>query len=293
MVAYGLSWASGDNIVSATEEFPSNRMVWESLAPQGVSLRAVDLQRAEDPEAALIEAMDANTRLLAISSVQYGSGLCLDLRRLGQACRERGVLFCVDAIQSLGVLPLDVQAIQADFVMADAHKWLLGPEGIAVFYSAKAPRETLRLYEYGWHMREDYLDFDALDWQVAHSARRFECGSPNMLGIHGFSASMSLLLEVGAAAIAENVLRNTSYLIEALNGIQGFELLSPTRKGRYAGIVTLRHRTTPAVRLHQGLQAAGVVCALRGGGVRFSPHFYTSTDQLERAISALEVVARA
>ncbi|QKT04833.1 aminotransferase class V-fold PLP-dependent enzyme [Ectothiorhodospiraceae bacterium 2226] len=291
MVAHGLPWAPGDVVVSAAEEFPSNRIVWESLAPHGVTLRTVDLQAAADPEAALIAALDGPVRLLAISSVQYGTGLRLDLERLGRACRERGVLFCVDAIQSLGALPMDVQAVQADFAMADAHKWLLGPEGIAVFYVAAAQRERLALHEYGWHMREDYLDFDALNWRPARSARRFECGSPNMLGIHAFSASLSLLSEIGLDTVSENVLRNASYLLEAIAAIQGFELITRAERGRHAGIVTFRHVHVPAASLHRALSTAGVVCALRGGGVRFSPHFYTRTQQLERAVAALEQAA--
>lgn len=292
MVAHGLPWQAGDRVLSATEEFPSNRIVWESLAPRGVALDLVDLQAADDPEGALIAALGERTRLLAVSSVQFGSGLRLNLARLGAACRARGVLFCVDAIQSLGALPMDVQAVGADFVMADAHKWLLGPEGIGVFYCAAAQRERLALFEYGWHMREDYLDFDSPDWRPARSARRFECGSPNMLGIHAFSASVSLLQEIGADAVAENVLRNASYLIDALDGIQGFRLVTPPQRARYGGIVTVRHERVPAATLHQALQAQGVVCAVRAGGVRFSPHFYTGTRQLERAVTALEAAAR-
>ncbi len=288
VVAYGLPWQAGDNVVSSDQEFPSNRIVWQSLQDEGVETRLVDLAQGASPEQALAERMDERTRLLAISSVQYASGLRLDLDQLGNICRERGVLFCVDAIQSLGALPLDVQACGADFVMADAHKWLLGPEGCAVFYVRPQVRDRLRLRQYGWHMVEDHLDFSRQDWQVAASARRFECGSPNMLGIHALSASLALLEQVGMETVAARVLANSAYLMEALSSLPDIDILTPQQPGRYAGIVTFRHRRIDAAELHHRLVARDVICAQRGNGVRFSAHFHTTRKQLEAAVAAVE-----
>ncbi|MDP1928945.1 MAG: aminotransferase class V-fold PLP-dependent enzyme [Thiobacillus sp.] len=287
VVAHGLTWQAGDNVVISDQEFPSNRIVWQSLHEQGVETRCVDLARGASPEQALADAIDDRTRLLAISSVQYASGLRLDLESLGALCRERGVLFCVDAIQSLGALPLDVQACGADCVTADGHKWLLGPEGCALFYVRPQLRELLRLRQYGWHMVEDHLDFSRPDWQVAASARRFECGSPNMLGIHALSASLALLEEVGMDTVAARVLANSAYLMDALTALPDIEILTPRQSGRYAGIVSFRHQRVAAADLHQRLLARNVICAQRGGGVRFSPHFYTSRMQLEAAVAAV------
>jgi selenocysteine lyase/cysteine desulfurase len=292
VVAHGLTWQAGDNVVISDQEFPSNRIVWQSLHEQGVETRRIDLTRGASPEQALGDAMDDRTVLLAISSVQYASGLRLDLESLGALCRARGVLFCVDAIQSLGALPLDIQACGADCVTADGHKWLLGPEGCALFYVRPQLRERLRLRQYGWHMVEDHLDFSRPDWQVAASARRFECGSPNMLGIHALSASLALLEEVGMDTVAARVLANSAYLMEALSALPDIEILTPRQSGRYAGIVSFRHGRVAAAELHQRLLARNVICAQRGGGVRFSPHFYTSRMQLEAAVAAVaEVVA--
>ncbi len=135
VVAYGLEWRKGDNIVSSNQEFPSNRIVWESLAQKGVEFREADLNNSKSPEDALFSLVDNKTRLITISSVQYSTGLQMNLNLIGEFCKSRGILFCVDAIQSLGAMRFDVQQIQADFVMADGHKWMLGPEGLAVFYS--------------------------------------------------------------------------------------------------------------------------------------------------------------
>ncbi len=284
VVAHGLAWNRGDNVIISDEEFPSNRIVWESLQQQGVELRQINLTSSTSPEQALIEAMDDNTRLLAISSVQYASGLRINPAALGEACSRRGVLFCVDAIQSVGALQTDVQAMQADFVMADGHKWMLGPEGLAFFYSRPAAREQLHLHQYGWHMLEDYLNFDNRDWRVARSARRFECGSPNMLGIHALSASLSLLLETGMDVVEQQLLDNSRHLFAEIRATKNLQILSDTSEGRFAGIVLFQHQHIPAAQLYTRLMEKGIVCAARGKGLRFSPHFYTSKDRISEAV---------
>lgn len=285
MVAFGLQWSAGDNIVSTHEEFPSNRIVWEALAPKGVELRQADIGSVESPEDALFSLVDANTRLIAVSSVQYGSGLRLDIKRIGEFCRQQGILFCVDAIQSLGALTMDVQSIEADFVVADGHKWMLGPEGLALFYCRPELREKLQLQQFGWHMTEHYLDYDRREWIAASSARRFECGSPNMLGIHALSASLSLLQEVGMEKVEKELLRRTQLLFEAIEKQPKLELFSDTRPGRYAGIVRFNHRSLTPEKLFTQLSAQGVLCAQRAGGVRFSPHFYTPEDKILQAVA--------
>ena len=290
LVAHGLDWKAGDNIVSSNEEFPSNRIVWESLAPLGVSLRQVDLQAAERPEQALMQAVDRNTRLLAISSVQYGSGLRLDLDVLGEFCRQRSILFCVDAIQSLGALPFDVQAHGADFVAADGHKWLLGPEGLAVFYVRSELRQRLRLHQYGWHMVEACGDFDRREWTPAHSARRFEPGSPNMLGIVALHASLSLLLEVGMQQVSEQIARRVDVLLERISDHPRLSLCAQRPRQRFAGIVSFRHVDMTAESLQQKLAQRGVLCAVRNRALRFSPHYYTPLEHLDQALNLIDEI---
>lgn len=287
VVACGLDWRWGDNVVGSDEEFPSNRIPWEAQRKWGVAYRQVGI-RGTDPEAALMKACDERTRVLAISSVQYASGTRVDLKRLGSFCRERGILFCVDAIQSLGALPLDVREAQIDFAMADAHKWLLGPEGIAVFYCRPELRSSLELRQFGWHMVQNAGDYDARSWRPAASARRFECGSPNMLGIHVLGASLSLLEEVGGQEVAARILENSRFLIERLGSLPGVEVVTPAAAGRYAGIVSFRTPGCDQQALHQRLLAANVICAHRGGALRFSPHFYITAARLQSALEILE-----
>jgi selenocysteine lyase/cysteine desulfurase len=289
-VAAGIDWHNGENIVSSNQEFPSNRIVWQSLADKGVELRQAELSAGASPEDALFALVDAKTRLLAISSVQYGSGLRMDLERIGQFCHERHILFCVDAIQSVGAVQFDVQGINADFVAADGHKWMLGPEGLGFFYTRAKIRNSLKLTQYGWHMVKAIGDFDRTQWRPAESARRFECGSPNMLTIHALSASLSLLLEVSMATVENQVLANNRRLMETLQEIPAVKLITPFAEGRYAGIVTFRVKGHESQALFDALQAQGIFCAHRAGGIRLSPHFYTLPQHLEAAVNSLNSI---
>jgi len=289
-VACGLPWQAGDNIVSSNEEFPSNRMPWESLANQGVEFRQADLHSADTPEDALFALVDNNTRLLTISSIQFASGLRMDLERVGEFCKRLGILFCIDAIQSLGAVQFDVQAYQADFVMADGHKWMFGPEGLGVFYTTPEARNKLKLTQYGWHMMKNTHNYENKPWEIHPTARRFECGSPNMLGIHAFSASLSLLLETGMAAVEALVIEKADYLKDAIAKNERLVLLSERRSRLKSGIVIFKHQTVSNEVLYQYLQENGVVCALRGGGIRFSPHFYNTLEEIDRALELIALL---
>lgn len=287
-VAYGIDWRSGDNIVSFAEEFPSNRIVWESLAAKGVNLRLAELSNSDNPEDGLLAICNGRTRLVSVSSVQYACGLRIDIDKIGAFCRKNGILFCVDAIQSLAALPFDAQACQADFIMADGHKWMLGPEGLAVFYCRAEVREQLALNQYGWHMVKQPGNYDSTEWAPSPTATRFECGSPNTLGAHALHASLSLIKEVGLEEIARIILNNVSLLIELINKHEGAELLSPRDEARQSGIVTFRIQGVDLDALHAYLMENGVICALRGGGIRFSPHFYTSQDKIRAAMEIVD-----
>lgn len=287
-VAQGLDWQPGDQIVISGDEFPSNRIVWEALASQGVKVVEANLHGADSPEEAILNALTGATKLVSISSVQYASGIRLNLELLGEELNRRGVLFCVDAIQSVGALSFDVQRIQADFVMADGHKWMLGPEGLALFYVKPSVRNRLRLIEHGWHMVQNRGNYDLKHWYPAEDATRFECGSPNMLGIHALNASLSLLLELGMDQVEKRLHENMTILIQALSAIDGVRFLSPIRPENRAGILTFTVDGIPSNNLYQALMAQGVVCACRGGGIRFSPHFYTPEKVLLRAAEILK-----
>ncbi|RMG92016.1 MAG: aminotransferase class V-fold PLP-dependent enzyme [Zetaproteobacteria bacterium] len=293
LLAYGLEWQAGDRIVIARGEFPSNRIVWESLVRYGVHVDSVDIG-CDEPEAALIEAICERTRLLSLSSIQYATGLRLDVSRIGKACRERGVLFCIDAIQHLGMMRFNVRENMADMVVADGHKWLLGPEGLALMYVRPLLRSRLRLNQFGWHMVEHAGDFELQEWRPARSARRFEPGSPNMLGIHALEASLSLIEEIGMDRIEKELLHRARQLVAWIQSHADWILCSNDAEDRLSGIVSFRLRGADG-RMHSKLvgraMAGGLVCACRDGAVRLSPHFYCPVaEQLEKAD---EVIHRA
>lgn len=290
LVAWGLDWQAGDNMVLPLNEFPSNRLPWLAQSAHGVEVREVDIRAAKNAEDALLGAMDSHTRLLSVSAVHWNDGFRLDLEILGQACRAKGVLFFVDAIQQLGALAIDVEACHIDFLAADAHKWLLGPEGIAVFYSRASARPRLRLIQQGWHMFENPWNFHRSEWEPATSAKRFEAGSPNSVGQAALSASLKLLLEAGMEQVSRRILHNTEFLVQALSLVPDVQITSCTEPERRSGIVCFTHQNIPVRALNTRLAKTGVTCAVRGDSIRLSPHFYQDESELTRFIQILEKI---
>lgn len=291
IVASGLDWRDGDNVVTAMGEFPSNHMAWAALEHHGVSLRAVDIRGSESPEDALLNAMDERTRVLTISAVQWTDGLRMQLDTLGQACRTAGVLFFVDAIQQLGALRMDVQTAAIDCMAAGGHKWQLAPEGQGLFYCRMEWRERLQPLKHGWRMLEDPFNFLREKRAVAASGQRFEPGTPNSLGQHGLNAALALQERFGPEWIEHRVLSNTKRLLDGLALIDGVQVVSPKAAERRSGMVSIRPDIPPAM-LAQRLKAQNIVTVARGELVRFSPHFYQGKAVIDRTLSAVEAAAK-
>ncbi len=294
LVARGLEWDSGDRVVILAEEFISNRLPWHALRAFGVECIEVTPVDGESRESALEAACDERTRLLSVSTVQYGTGWRIDLERLGRFCRDAGILLCVDAIQSLGALRFDTVGYNADFVVAGAHKWMVAPFGVALFHCRPELRDRLALQAHGWHTVSDPMSFSGTLDTIEASARRFEPGTANLAGIMGFEASLSLHDEIGAAEVERRVLRNASWLAERLESRPGVEPVSPREGDRASGNVCIRVRG----RDHADLAAAlhrdhGVLCAARGPSLRFSPHCHNTDEQLQRALAAFDAVMAA
>jgi len=290
VVASGLDWQAGDNLVLPMGEFPSNRLPWLAQAEHGVGIREVDIRTADNAEEALLDALDERTRLLSVSAVQWNDGFRLDLARLGKACRENGVLFFVDAIQQLGALAMDVEQCRIDFLAADAHKWLLGPEGIAVFYCNERARPLLRLHQQGWHMTDNPWNFNQDDIRPSNSAKRFEAGSPNTLGQAALHASLELLLGTGMEQVTECILQNSRFLVKELGQLPRIRISSRTDPQRLSGTISFIHRDMPSRKLHGLLAKAGITTAIRGDSIRVSPHFYQDEKDLDKLIEVLKKV---
>ncbi|MGB1110818.1 MAG: aminotransferase class V-fold PLP-dependent enzyme [Gammaproteobacteria bacterium] len=288
MVAFGLPWQRGDNVVLPAQEFPSNHIAWSALGEAGVELRRVDWGPGEDAEAKLMEACDENTRLLSVSAVQFSSGFRMDLERLGAFAHGNDILFCVDAIQQLGALPFDLKRCHADFVMAGAHKWQCAPEGLAVFWSSPAVRDSLAPTQLGWRSRADMLYFEPGDeWQLEKSARRFESGTISQLNIRATDASLSLLEDIGMDQVSALLADRVEQLIQGLQSMPAVTILSDTSDDRRSGIVTFRIDGDNDA-LYSHLKDNGVFCAKRLGGIRLAPHFHTSIQDLHSALGLID-----
>lgn len=291
-VANGIDWRPGDNLVIPVDEFPSNRLPWLALKRLGVEIREVDIRSTDEPEQALLANMDEHTRLLSVSAVQWIDGLRLRLKKLGKACSQRGVLFFVDAIQQLGAMQIDVQECRIDFLAADGHKWMLAPEGIAVFYCREGIRGQLRTSQQGWHMVEDPYQFNRSSWQPSKTAMRFEAGSPNTLGQTGLHASIGLLQDVGMQHVEANIVANSLTLSKGLVDIPGLELSRPFDPQRVSGIVSFRTESQDPVQLQQVLRSRGLSSTVRANAIRLSPHFYQAGEPVLEMLNVIEDAAR-
>lgn len=287
-VANGIDWKSGDNMILPVDEFPSNRLPWLALKRLGVEVREVDIRSATDPEKALLEQVDSRTRLLAVSAIQWTDGFRLKLETLGQFCRTNDVLFFVDAIQQLGAMQLDVQACGIDFLAADGHKWLLAPEGIAVFFCREERREQLQINQQGWHMLDDPYQFSRKDWQPSTTAMRFEAGSPNTLGQVAMHASIGLLQDVGMSKVESLITENSQLLSTGLADLPCVELLRSFDSERVSGIVSFRPVNKDLVEVQQALNNRKLSTTVRGEAIRLSPHFYQAGKPVLEMLNIIE-----
>ncbi|HMO27070.1 MAG TPA: aminotransferase class V-fold PLP-dependent enzyme [Tepidisphaeraceae bacterium] len=293
IVARGLDWQAGDRIITTAVEYPANIYPWMDLQQtHGVEL--VMIPETHQPDGSVLVSDDAiiaaidhpRTRMVALSHVQYASGQRMDVARIGRRCRERGVLFCVDAIQSIGVLPVDVQSMSIDFLSADGHKWMLGPEGAGVFYIRKALLERVRPLSVGWMNVINAQDYGNYDFTLRPDARRYECGSWNIPGFLALGASLELLASVGIDVIFDRVRRLGDRLIAGLRR-RGWRVISPRSEIATSAAVAFDSTRFAMQQVYESLRAQRIEVALREGRLRASPHFYNTDEQIDRLIDAL------
>jgi selenocysteine lyase/cysteine desulfurase len=284
--ANGVDWREGDNVVLPANEFPTNYNPWLNLSARGVSLRTVPPRpdrtiAVED----IRERIDSRTRVVAISFVQYYSGFRADLASIGQLCREYNILFVVDGIQGMGALDLDAEASGADIIAADGHKFLLAPFSVGLMYVSPRALERLSVSVVGWLSVNDPFNFrPVLD--LLPDARRFEPGTENNLGIYGLGGALELFLETGMANVEGRIHSLTGLLNEGLLR-KGYCVLSPRAKNCQSAILIFNHPTQSNEAIKQRLDHENIIVSIRGGGIRVSPHFYNSEEEIERLLSTL------
>jgi cysteine desulfurase/selenocysteine lyase len=294
IVANGIDFRPGDRIVTTAVEYPANIYPWmEHARRHGCELVMI----AEETDAhgcrqvpldkILEAAAHPRTRLVTLSHVEFASGQRLDIAPIGKLCREQGKLFCVDAIQTMGVLPIDVQSMCIDFLSADGHKWLLGPEGAGIFYIRRELIESTRPLTIGWMNVINAMDYGHYDYTLKPNAGRYECGTYNVPGLHGLKAAVELLTEVGIPAISQRLYDLTSHVITRLSA-KGYQILSPRNENQWSGSVSFVSPIHDQQLIVTTLRKQHhIEIALREGRLRCSPHFYNTVEQLDRFLEAL------
>jgi cysteine desulfurase / selenocysteine lyase len=278
--AQSLPLQAGDNVLVVDGDYPANIYPWLNLAPKGVLVKWVPQHAGGAELNRLAARIDRRTRVIAVSSVMFATGYKNDLAAIGELCRQRGIFFVVDGIQSLGAFPLDVQALGIDMLACGSQKWLMGAPGSGFLYVRAELMDQLQPGAYvGTTSTVDPFNFLDYNFTLRPTADRFDLGTPNVPGLAALHAALGLLLEVGSTLIAEHILALTDTLIEDLHE-RGYKVLSNLEQQHRSGIVIVEVDDPQAA--YERLLAANVLTSVRGQGLRVSPHFYNSEEDVLR-----------
>ena len=286
LIAEGYPWREGESVVTAAEEYPSNLYPWMNLAGRGVTCRTVPSRDGRIWLRDLAGAMDGTTRVLTISHVEFSTGFRNDLDALLELCEVHNVALFVDAIQGIGPLTLDVKKTPVDFLAADGHKWMLGPEGAGFIYIRRDWIERLRTIGVGSHSVVGSFNAPEGQYKLKPTAQRWEGGSMNMCGLHGFGASVGLLLEIGPDVVSKRIL-DRAEAVRELSAEAGWTVYGSRRPGDLSGIVSIEHPSVDTNALANQLRREGIALASRRGRLRISPHVYNDNEDLARLKQAL------
>jgi selenocysteine lyase/cysteine desulfurase len=291
LIASGLNLRKGDNILIYFDDYPSNVYPWLALAEKKIEVRMLNIRklgviRPQD----VMGQVDENTRLVALASCHFISGFRLDHEKIGEFLRQRNILFCLDAIQTLGAFPTTAENI--DLAAADAHKWLLGPCGAGLMYVRESLQEHLTPPIYGWNNVRcpNYVAQEQIVFRAG--AQKYEAGTHNLLGIVGLVAAMELILEVGVENISRELLRKRTWLSSALQ-TRGYSVVNPeTTPQTGSSIISFFKPGADLAALHQKLLDANIVTSLRADRsnqkyIRLSPHFYNTDAELQKVMDHL------
>ena len=297
-VAEGFPWEDGENIVTFANEFPSNLYPWMNLQSRGVNTRVVQVEQGVADINRLFEACDEQTRLISLSWVSFSSGYRFtneQLHAIVQEAHRRDIYVMLDAIQGLGIFPLDVAKLEIDFLAADGHKWMLGPEGAGLFYIRQQHLDLLRPLMVGWHSVANPFDFSKIDWKPRQQAARYEGGTQNMVGTLGYGASLELLQKLGvsttASPVADQILAYTQFAQSELKKL-GAEIHGSSAAEHLSGITSFTIPNVELAQLRSQCMDVGVVLSHRDGRLRISPHAYNNQEDLDRLLSLIRTCVR-
>ncbi|MEO8288514.1 MAG: aminotransferase class V-fold PLP-dependent enzyme [Chloroflexota bacterium] len=286
LVANGLDWREGDNVVTVQGEFPANIYPWLGLKKsRGVETRLVQQRDNRVLIDDIAAAITSRTRLLSISFVEFSTGFRNDLYALGKLCNERGIIFNVDGIQGLGALQLDAHAAGIHFMSAGVHKWLMGPHGVGIFYAKREILNSIEPWTANWYSVVSPAEYHNYGQPWREEASRIEGSTRNVSGIVAFDAVLDMIHEVGPARIEAQIIALTGRLIEGLLS-KGYEVISSRRPEERSGVVCFKAKGDP-MDIFARAEAEKITIAVRVGVVRVSPHFYNTEEEIDRLLAIL------
>ena len=287
-VANGLKWSADDNIVTFAREFPANFYAWRRIRDaHHVELRLCPERNGRIDIDEFIGLIDANTKIVSISAVQFVSGFRADLERIGRAARKHDALFAVDIIQALGTTPFDLEAQFVDVAAGASHKWLCSPEGCGILYLSDRARQRIEPTLVGWISVEDAWNFEDYEQNFKPNALAWETGTGTASLFYGLEQSAKLLYETGAEQIETYLADLTNYLCELLAGVN-YEIVSSRAKGEKSQIVCIRNNDglLPA-EIAKHLEREKIIVSPRGDRIRIAPHFFNNREDIERLVKNL------
>ncbi len=288
LVAEGLGLTAGDEVLINDLEFPSNVYPWLNLIRLGVNVVTIKTEGGRITPEMIERAITSRTKVIALSSVQYATGYRADLEAVGRIAKKHDVYFFVDAIQSLGLIPMDTKRFGIDFLACGGHKWLCAPEGIGIFYCNRKRLDDLQPVRVGWHSVINEYDFGDIDFTIKKNAQKFEEGSANLIGIYGLKESLSMLLSANPHNSLDHVLALNGRLCDGLLK-KGYKIVSPIENdAERSGIIifTSGERKKDA-KIVKRLDERKIMVMQRGAGIRVAPHFFNSPEDIDALLTAL------
>lgn len=287
-IANGLDWAEGENIVTFEREFPSNFYPWRRIRDHfGVEIRSCpEIDGRMDVEE-FLGLIDGNTKVVAISAVQFGSGYRADLERIGKAARAVDALFCVDMIQAFGAMPLDLEAMYVDAACGSSHKWLCSPEGCGIIYLGERAQSRVEPTLIGWISVDEPFNFNDTEQPWKPNALALESGTGNSSLFYGMEQSLKLLGETGIEKIAAHLEELTDFLCELLAG-KDYEIVSSRAKDEKSQIVCIKNiKGLESGLIASFLEHEGIIISPRGDRLRIAPHLFNNHGDIEKLVEVL------
>jgi selenocysteine lyase/cysteine desulfurase len=286
VLALGLDWQPGDEIIMPDDEFPANAIPWLALRARGVNVRFIETARERLTPEVLARTISPRTRVVTLSWVSFADGYRHDLAALAEIAHDHGAVLCVDGIQGLGAFPLDVRALGVDAFYGGGQKWMLALQGVGYLYVADSLRDRLSIGAPGWRAMEDMWDFLNYDQPYIGDATKFEGGTPNLIGVLSLASSVDFLAGFDRESVAAHVLALTDRLCDGLERI-GARVLSLRGKNTSSGVVTFTVPGEDPVELGRALQKKHIVTTYRANGIRVSPHAYNTFDEIDQIVDAV------